>query len=396
VNEVPEDERLSIGDREIELLGPRSRLLERVELVRVESRGEALDRVRDGDALAALVVPRDTAQKLESPLERPEVEVFVNEENPLKARAADDAITSILSDANRRLSRAFTQVSLGYLGLLLRGGDVNVLGQRFEVLGLRNVERIARAAQRRLPPTSPERRELGRIARFASLAQENLDLTDEVLGSVSEPIRVKKSVLSGSTVPLTSFAAALAVAFSLMFVTVLLAAGSISLEASEKVLSRLLRARVTPAGLLGAKLSLAVAGSAAVTLLMLLGLSIFVPLEWDRFHLWLVAVAIAAAAFAALGVAVGALARDVATASLLAFTLLLPVAFLALVPSGVVGSGLYDAARVISAAFPFKATLDAMSSALYGAGGLGVPLLHLAGLVAAYALIARIALRRLI
>jgi hypothetical protein len=177
---------------------------------------------------------------------------------------------------------------------------------------------------------------------------------------------------------------------------VLLAAGSISLEASEKVLSRLLRSRVTPAGLLAAKLSLAVAGSAAVTLLMLLGLSIFVPLEWDRFHLWLVAVAIGAAAFAALGAALGALARDVATASLLAFTLLLPVAFLALVPSGVVGSALYEAARVISAAFPFKAALDAMSSALYGAGGLGVPLLHLAGLAAAYALIARVALRRLI
>ena len=41
---------------------------------------------------------------------------------------------------------------------------------------------------------------------------------------------------------------------------------------------------------------------------------------------------VAAAAFAAMGTAIGALAREVAVASLLAFALLLPVAFLALVP----------------------------------------------------------------
>ena len=58
-----------------------------------------------------------------------------------------------------------------------------------------------------------------------------------------------------------------------------------------------------------------------------------------------------------MGTAIGALAREVAAASLLAFALLLPVAFLALVPSGVVSTALYDVARAVSAVFPFRPTV---------------------------------------
>ena len=73
---------------------------------------------------------------------------------------------------------------------------------------------------------------------------------------------------------------------------------------------------------------------------MLLGLSLFVSLEWARFAPWLVALAgRGARASPPSGTTIGALAREVSTASLLAFTLLLPVAFLALVPSGVVSLG---------------------------------------------------------
>ena len=44
--------------------------------------------------------------------------------------------------------------------------------------------------------------------------------------AISQPIRVDKRTVAGSRVPLTTFAAAVAVAVSLMFVTVLLAAGA--------------------------------------------------------------------------------------------------------------------------------------------------------------------------
>ncbi len=73
----------------------------------------------------------------------------------------------------------------------------------------------------------------------------------------------------------------------------------------------------------------------------------------------------------------------------------LPIAFLSLIPSGAVGSALGDAIEVITALFPFKPALDAMTAALDPAGpDLGVALLHLAALIVAYGLLARFALRR--
>jgi hypothetical protein len=72
----------------------------------------------------------------------------------------------------------------------------------------------------------------------------------------------------------------------------------------------------------------------------------------------------------------------------------LPIAVLGLVPSGAVSSGLYDLIRIISGAFPFRATVDALDSALSRSDGIGVPLLHLALLCLAWLVVARVALRR--
>jgi hypothetical protein len=73
----------------------------------------------------------------------------------------------------------------------------------------------------------------------------------------------------------------------------------------------------------------------------------------------------------------------------------LPVAFLALVPSGSVSGSLYDGIQVVSALFPFKPALQALNAALNDADpGLVRPLVHLAVLTAAFTGIARLALRR--
>ena len=54
-----------------------------------------------------------------------------------------------------------------------------------------------------------------------------------------------------------------------------------------------------------------------------------------------------------------------------------------------------SAIKVVTALFPFKPALQAMTAALDSAGpGIGGPLLHLAILIVAYGLIARFALRR--
>ena len=121
----------------------------------------------------------------------------------------------------------------------------------------------------------------------------------------------------------------------------------------------------------------------AVTLLMLFGLAAFVGLDWSRIPAWLAALAGGAIGFAAMGVAIGGLAREVRVATLLAILLALPIVFLALVPSGSVAPALYDAINVVSALFPFKPALRALDGAING-GALLVPLVHLLALALAY------------
>jgi ABC-2 type transport system permease protein len=132
-----------------------------------------------------------------------------------------------------------------------------------------------------------------------------------------------------------------------------------------------------------------------VVAVVLLGvLELFVDLDWGRTPLILAAIALTGAAMAAMGSAIGVAAREVRASALLAFALALPIAFLSLVPSGTVSETLYDAIRIVTGAFPFRPALDALSAALSGTGDLGLNLIHLVVLAAAYFVIARLGLRR--
>jgi ABC-2 type transport system permease protein len=150
---------------------------------------------------------------------------------------------------------------------------------------------------------------------------------------------------------------------------------------------------VRPEALLGEKLVLAAGCALVMTLVTAAAISAFVTLEWPRFVLWVVALGFGAAAFAALGLAVGALARDVSVASLLAFLISLPVAFVALVPSTAVSAATGTVLNVISFMFPFRAALDAVSSAFTASGpAISLSLLHLLVLTAVFFALARAAL----
>ena len=233
------------------------------------------------------------------------------------------------------------------------------------------------------------------MIRFARLARQNLDLATPLLTSIAHPIDVQKDVVSGSPPSLDSFAIAVAATVTLMFVTVLLVAGSLALEWEENAYPRLVRGLVSRTGLLAEKIGLGVVLALAVTLLMLGGLSLFVDIQWGRLPAIVVAILAGGAAFAAFGAAIGAAARDVRASSLLAFMVSLPIAFVSLVESGTVSPGMYDVIEVIRAIFPFHAALNAMSGALDASGpSLAAPLLHLAILVAGYGLLSRVAIRR--
>jgi ABC-type transport system involved in cytochrome c biogenesis permease component len=381
------------GDR-IDLAKEGRRLFDAIDPVRVDSREEAIQKVRDGDVLGALIIPSDLATNIQSTLEPGTVEVYYNAEDPAKQQYVENTIKSQVQSANGALTKRVAEEALQLLDLISTGGNYTFLGQEFDVLGLQRAERILAQARQQLPEGSAERAELDRVIAFGRLARENLSFSDDVLAVVGEPIRVKATALEGGTTSLTSFAVALAVAVSLMFITLLLAAGTLALEREENAFSRLVRGLVSKTGLLAEKAGLAAACSVIVCLVMMVGLGLFVDLDWGRFPLWLAALVVGALAFAALGLAIGGLTRDVRAASLLAFMLCLPLAFLALVPSGAVAPALHDVIRAVSAVFPFKPTLDALDAALNDAGELGGPLLHLAALTAGFGLLGRLALQR--
>jgi ABC-type multidrug transport system permease subunit len=385
---------VELGGEEIDLAKEGSRLFEEIDPVRVNSRAEAIQKVRDGDVLGALIIPENLASNIQSALEPGTVEVFYNAEDPAKKEFVENTIEAQVQAANAALTKRVAEEALSLLDLISVGGRYTFLGQDFDVLGLERAERILSAERRKVPAGSPEARQLDRVIAFAKLARENLAFSDDVLEVVGEPIKVEARALEGGSTSLNAFAVALAAAVSLMFITLLLAAGMLAVEREENAFTRLVRGLVSRTGLLVEKAGLAAICSTVVCLVMLAGLGLFVDLDWGRFPLWLAAVAAGALAFAALGLAIGALSREVRAASLLAFMLSLPLAFLALVPSGAVAPALYDVIRGVSAAFPFKPTLDALDAALNDAGDLGGPLLHLAGLALAFGALSRLALRR--
>jgi ABC-2 type transport system permease protein len=398
LNEVPADSRVSIGGQQLPAAGVSGRICSRVECVDAENRDEAVEKVESGDALAALILPADLVNKINSLSTlapgTPKVEVLVNEEDPVKASLVDERISTLLAQANLAIARRIASEGGRYLNLLIDGGELPVLGQSVHILGLRATAQILTALEPALPPGGL-RTSLRQVTDFAGEARDNLDIAGPLLQRLAQPIEVDKVAVGGSSPPLEIFAIAVAATLTLAFVTVLLVAGSLALEREENAFPRLTRGLVSREGLLVEKVALGIAVGLVVTLLMLAGLEIFVPLEWGRIGLWLVAILVGGAALATAGAALGAAAREVRAVSLLAFMVTLPVAFLSLVPSGAVGGGVFDVVRVVAAVFPFKPALEAMTSALDSAGpGIGGPLLHLAILIVAYGLIARLALRR--
>ncbi|HEY5815701.1 MAG TPA: ABC transporter permease [Solirubrobacterales bacterium] len=397
LNEIPPGSRLAAGNGRLPAVGVNEQICRRVECVDVASRAAAEAKVREGDVLAALILPADLIDRFNSlgtpTPETPEVDVIVNEEDPVKARLVDDRIKVLLAEANTFIARQIAAEGSRYLGLVVDGGKVDVLGTRVGILGLRNAAAILRSLRPAVPAALHD--ELDRVIRFATLARDNLGATAPLIDRLAQPIVVDRQSVSAPTPPLDVFAIAVAATLTLTFVTLLLVAGSLALEREENTFPRLTGGLVSRAALLGEKVGLGMAVGLVVTLLMLAGVGLFVSLEWERFGLWPAAILAGAAGLGAAGAALGAAARDVRSVSLLAFMVSLPVALLSLVPSGAVGDTLYDAIRLVTALFPFKPTLQAMTAALDSTGpGIGGPLLHLAALTLAYLAIARLALRR--
>jgi ABC-type transport system involved in cytochrome c biogenesis permease component len=436
VNLSPPSATVELGGTRLNVAHYYSQLLDQVQPVPAATRAEAVRAVRSGKALAAIVIPANIASQLSSVISQAHVEVIYNGD-ALEQNFVRSTIESSLAQADLELSNEIRRVAAQVIGALVRGGNLGVAGAPQNLPGLSVIPHILRGIIARQPHNA-NRAQLERLAEFSEFAAQNLGVSHEVLSTVSQPIQVTSTYLHGGRTPLDAYAVVVAVSISLMFVCVLLAAGGIALEREEHTLARLVRstpissvsvptaasvaataaptsapapptpptpttaarrrggALITCESLIAEKLLLAAGCALVVAFAVLAGIGAFVGLEWGRVGQWLAALAFGGLAFAALGVAIGALAREVRAASLLSFLLSLPLAFLALVPAGAVASGLYDAIRAISFVFPYKAALEALDAAVNrSAPGLAISLAHLVGLTALFAVLARLGLRRL-
>lgn len=393
VNLAPPSATVELGGTRLNVGHYYSGLFSQVQPVPTATRAQAVQAVKSGKVLAAVVIPANIAARLSSVTSQGRVEVIYNGE-ALEQSFVHSTIEAALAQANLELSNQIRRLAAKVIGALVRGGSLGVPGAPQNLPGLSAIPGILHRVIAR-QPHGADRAQLERLAAFSEFAAQNLGVSQEVLGTVSQPIQVQSTLLHGRRTPLDTYAVVVAVSISLMFVCVLLAAGGIALEREEHTLARLTRGLVTRESLIAEKLLLAAGCALVVAFAMLAGVGAFVGLEWGRVGQWLVALAFGALAFGALGVAIGALAREVRAASLLAFLLSLPLAFLALVPAGAVAGGVYDAIRAISLVFPYKAALQALDAAVNRSSpSLGVSLVHLLALTALFAVLARLGLSR--
>ncbi|HEX3874741.1 MAG TPA: ABC transporter permease [Solirubrobacteraceae bacterium] len=395
LNEIPAGKlSIDVGGQQVDISSYFDELFDAVTPIYVKSRAQGIADVRSGAALGTIVIPADFTSRLSSGLQSADVDVIYNGD-AVEQSFAQSTISAKLSQANTALATRLAHVAGGYVDLLRTGGQLNAFGTSVKILGLNKSNAAIDSAIAGLPETSPVRASLLPVAHFTALGNADLGFAKLLLETIANPIQVHTSLLAGRRTTLDAFAVPLAVSVSLMFVCVLLAAGMLSLEREANTFARLTRGLVSGAGVLVEKGLLAAGCAFVATFAMLCGIGGFVHLDWSRMPLWIVALASSALAFAALGVAIGSLAREVRAASLLAFLLALPLAFMALVPSGSISGGLYDVISVVSAVFPFKAGLQAIDAAINGSQpGLGSSLPHLAALIVVFAVAARLGLRR--
>ena len=352
---------IEIGDRTFHVGRTIDRVAKEVTLVRLD-REEAERQLASGRIVALLVVPRGFVADLRGMARSPQLELETTQ-GGLSIRVSQQ-VQALVYQLNRELSDAYVEANLRYIELLLDGGQGEFLGRRIDVLGLEGVRNLLDE----LPPgPGLNQIRLDRIREFVRTAELALGETDDALRATASPIELVESRDAGRTWALSAQVQSYALALTISFLALLLAAAALAGERDEGVLGRLRRGLVGPGELVGAKVALAAFAAIAVGLGIAIAFGAIIELgdveggqPWSRLPLLALGLALAGAALGALGSLVGALAREGRTASLVAILAVLPIVFLGLVPREVA-----PAAAGISDAFPFAHAVRFFTAALF-------------------------------
>jgi hypothetical protein len=367
-----------------------------VELVRMPE-NEAARRLETGRVIATLTVPADFTSRLRGLRESPRL-VLRTSEGALGTRVVEK-MRALVYAVNLRLQQAYIEANLGYVDLLREGGSGRIGDERITVIGLeraaRELERLARSQDPDVAGTARE------LAAFVRQVEGAVGQVGEFLRATANPIELEVASRGGRTWLLSAQVQAYALALALAFVAVLLGAASLTAERQERTLSRLVRGLVGLGQLVLEKIALVALVGAAIGLALALVFGVIVEAAgvtggepWTRLPVLAAGLLLAAAAFGALGVLLGTLARDASAAMLVALLVALPVALVGVVPRGSVAL-----ADWVSALVPFRHVVELATAALYDPEPAGEVLRRsawLLGLTALYALLARLFAPRLL
>lgn len=386
---------LTIAGESFDVEGVIEQVNDRADLVAMEEE-EAERQLETGEVVAAIVVPRGFASRLRGMVESPEL-VLRTGRGGLAGRF-ELQTEALVYRLNRLLQEAYISANLQYVELLVEGGEASFLGEEFDVVGLEEADELLESLRART--SDPEAlAEIDELANFVDEATLALEQTDETLRATANPIELQTDRQAGRTWLLGAQLQAYALALTLAFVCVLLAAGAVAAERDENVVGRLVRGLVRLWELVAVKVLLGVVVAVAIGLALALVFGVAAEVAgveggqpWARLPLLVLGLAFAGAAFGAFGVLLGVLARESRTAVLVAFLVTLPLVLVGVVPDGSVA-----AAGWVSAVFPFGHAVDFFEAALFDVdpwGTVAREALWLAGLGAAFAAAARMGVRR--
>jgi ABC-2 type transport system permease protein len=395
VDQADLPDRIRLGEEEVDLRRLFDDVRRRVDLVELDEAEAAAD-LDAGRVVATVTVPPGFVLDVQSGLRSPEI-VLTTRDGAIAERAARETQALVFA-LNTAFQRELLRQNVEYLGLLVTGGETRVLGRDVDILGL---DRTAALVEEQLAATDDpaERERLGAILDFARDARTALGIADASLEATARPIVLAERRVGGAGALLANRAAAIVLAVGLTLVGVLLGAGAVAGEREENVVGRLLRGPVRRSVLILEKVVL-VALVSVVVGLVLAGAYVVAGAvsgleapQAVRLVPLLGVLLPAGCAIGAAGVLIGVLVRDLAGGALVALLLTLPFVLAGIVPRGVVA-----ALDVVSAAFPFAATVEALTGVLYDAdpvAALATGAAHLGALAVLYGGAARLLAHRL-
>jgi len=378
-----------LAGKRFDIAGEIERAAENVRLVRL-SEAEARRQLRDGRVVAVLTVPPGFLDILKGLVYSPHLDLEIGR-GALASRVRQQ-LQALVYALNLSLQRAFIASDLVYVRLLERGGRGQALGREFSLIGLTGVERLLGEL-----PRSPQ---VDAIRNFVDDARRALAFTDDAIRATANPVRLVERPERGRTWLLSAQVQAYALAMTITFLGLLLAAAALAAERDENVIGRLVRGPLGFGQLVSAKAGLAAVIAVFLGLALAAGFGVVVEAgavaggePWERLPLVAAGLLVAGGAVGAMGALLGGLAREARTAALVAVLVALPLVFVGLVPREVA-----PPAGWISDAFPFAHAVRFFTAALFDVSpwaAVGKEAAWLAGLGLGYGALARLAAPRL-